>query len=138
MIERMLLLYEEVLLSCFFFFFQAEDGIRDLYVTGVQTCALPISTSGIIVVGMGELELWKRIVQWGIGQLPATMIPDVARWPDEDCVGLEKVLRPLISYIRWSNMSPVDFERQVHSYKRILPTELYTGTKPKYVITKKY
>src|SRR6267378_7368232 len=24
------------------FFFQAEDGIRDLYVTGVQTCALPI------------------------------------------------------------------------------------------------
>src|SRR5438874_9679898 len=29
----------------FFFFFQAEDGIRDLYVTGVQTCALPISGS---------------------------------------------------------------------------------------------
>src|SRR5690349_24763318 len=27
------------------FFFQAEDGIRDLYVTGVQTCALPISIS---------------------------------------------------------------------------------------------
>src|SRR6266496_6109452 len=26
----------------FFFFFQAEDGIRDLYVTGVQTCDLPI------------------------------------------------------------------------------------------------
>src|SRR5690349_23779563 len=26
-----------------FVFFQAEDGIRDLYVTGVQTCALPIS-----------------------------------------------------------------------------------------------
>src|SRR2546430_5967737 len=28
-----------------FFFFQAEDGIRDLTVTGVQTCALPISVS---------------------------------------------------------------------------------------------
>src|SRR5215475_15799063 len=28
---------------CFFFFFQAEDGIRDFHVTGVQTCALPIS-----------------------------------------------------------------------------------------------
>src|SRR5256885_5885917 len=28
----------------FFFFFQAEDGIRDYKVTGVQTCALPIST----------------------------------------------------------------------------------------------
>src|SRR3989475_1348636 len=32
--------------SCDFFFFQAEDGIRDLTVTGVQTCALPISSSG--------------------------------------------------------------------------------------------
>src|SRR5256885_3779612 len=30
-------------LSLFFFFFQAEDGIRDYKVTGVQTCALPIS-----------------------------------------------------------------------------------------------
>src|SRR2546429_893215 len=30
----------------FFFFFQAEDGIRDVAVTGVQTCALPIC-SGI-------------------------------------------------------------------------------------------
>src|SRR5436309_7435980 len=28
-----------------FFFFQAEDGIRDFHVTGVQTCALPISPS---------------------------------------------------------------------------------------------
>src|SRR5699024_11581767 len=32
-----------------FFFFQAEDGIRDRNVTGVQTCALPIS-------GIGENE----------------------------------------------------------------------------------
>src|SRR2546427_6681575 len=30
------------LLFSLFFFFQAEDGIRDLTVTGVQTCALPI------------------------------------------------------------------------------------------------
>src|SRR3989475_7168737 len=32
-----------LILFFFFFFFQAEDGIRDLTVTGVQTCALPIS-----------------------------------------------------------------------------------------------
>src|SRR5256885_10179555 len=31
------------LFICVFFFFQAEDGIRDYKVTGVQTCALPIS-----------------------------------------------------------------------------------------------
>src|SRR5712664_4319637 len=33
----------------FFFFFQAEDGIRDLIVTGVQTCALPISIGPCMV-----------------------------------------------------------------------------------------
>src|SRR5687767_15484071 len=33
----------------FFFFFQAEDGIRDKLVTGVQTCALPISLVGTLL-----------------------------------------------------------------------------------------
>src|SRR2546425_5198418 len=33
----------------FFFFFQAEDGIRDKLVTGVQTCALPISSIGTMI-----------------------------------------------------------------------------------------
>src|SRR3989441_12735095 len=33
----------------FFFFFQAEDGIRDKLVTGVQTCALPISWVRVII-----------------------------------------------------------------------------------------
>src|SRR5690349_18470000 len=35
-----------MLIHPFFFFFQAEDCIRDLYVTGVQTCALPIYFGG--------------------------------------------------------------------------------------------
>src|SRR5438874_13274720 len=42
----------------FFFFFQAEDGIRDLYVTGVQTCALPISAG---VTAAFNLNLLARI-----------------------------------------------------------------------------
>src|SRR6266508_1983735 len=39
----------------FFFFFQAEDGIRDGHVTGVQTCALPISG---LFVKQGRLKIW--------------------------------------------------------------------------------
>src|SRR5688572_31654198 len=35
-------------LLVFFFFFQAEDGIRDLTVTGVQTCALPILIPAVV------------------------------------------------------------------------------------------
>src|SRR5258707_10825680 len=34
---------DSAFISLLFFFFQAEDGIRDIGVTGVQTCALPIS-----------------------------------------------------------------------------------------------
>src|SRR5438874_13514171 len=42
----------------FFFFFQAEDGIRDLYVTGVQTCALPIlATFDFEEHGIGKRNL---------------------------------------------------------------------------------
>src|SRR2546430_8738082 len=41
-----------------FFFFQAEDGIRDLTVTGVQTCALPIYFRFICWGGLQDLKLW--------------------------------------------------------------------------------
>src|SRR5688572_31213114 len=44
----------------FFFFFQAEDGIRDLTVTGVQTCALPIFfRHGRNVFGQSEVVTFE-------------------------------------------------------------------------------
>src|SRR5256886_7431628 len=43
------------MLSCFFFF-QAEDGIRDLTVTGVQTCALPICIQEVVVTAQRRSE----------------------------------------------------------------------------------
>src|SRR5439155_17610281 len=39
------------------FFFQAEDGIRDGHVTGVQTCALPIWPFNDIRFGAGEMVI---------------------------------------------------------------------------------
>src|SRR5438552_7345750 len=44
----------------FFFFFQAEDGIRDDLVTGVQTCALPISSPLLC----GHSRLIRRSLWW--------------------------------------------------------------------------
>src|SRR5207247_4470700 len=41
------IIYCDIVLYTFFFFFQAEDGIRDPLVTGVQTCALPIYFMGL-------------------------------------------------------------------------------------------
>src|SRR5256885_8852586 len=52
---------------CVFFFFQAEDGIRDYKVTGVQTCALPI---------LGD---WQelRYLSPEHGQTSAARLPDL-------------------------------------------------------------
>src|SRR5258707_6270121 len=44
-----------------FFFFQAEDGIRDIGVTGVQTCALPISERDRIAVQVRASRLVQEI-----------------------------------------------------------------------------
>src|SRR3712207_8809407 len=48
------------------FFFQAEDGIRDIGVTGVQTCALPISADAAEILapllGMDAGELGAQLV----------------------------------------------------------------------------
>src|SRR2546430_8009243 len=73
--------------ACFvFFFFQAEDGIRDLTVTGVQTCALPISGDRYIARDAADL------VEVDYEPLPAVTDPEKAlaagapavhpEWPD--------------------------------------------------------
>src|SRR5256886_12868620 len=63
-------LIESVLIELYFFFFQAEDGIRYLTVTGVQTCALPIWT-----------PLWARLTSPGRGTLPPpTSAASLAVW----------------------------------------------------------
>src|SRR5699024_11601273 len=56
-------------LVCLVFFFQAEDGIRDRNVTGVQTCALPI----LLAPSLGPLSVHgiKNLLQ----QLPRALLP---------------------------------------------------------------
>src|SRR5688572_33445016 len=48
-----------------FFFFQAEDGIRDLTVTGVQTCALPISPRPRLPARRSQQQLLERLTDGG-------------------------------------------------------------------------
>src|SRR5687768_18561290 len=51
------------LMFYFFFFFQAEDGIRDVAVTGVQTCALPILMCRAYLTRKSTVNSWPlRIV----------------------------------------------------------------------------
>src|SRR6266496_4893086 len=52
-----------------FFFFQAEDGIRALYVTGVQTCALPIWAQLDLPRGVVEVLPRQRQVRADLARL---------------------------------------------------------------------
>src|SRR2546430_14222981 len=58
-----------------FFFFQAEDGIRDLTVTGVQTCALPI----YLLTPAREAEIVERLTRQNRGPFPNDAIRSVYR-----------------------------------------------------------
>src|SRR5438093_8968130 len=71
----------EVVTFVLIFFFQAEDGIRDWSVTGVQTCALPIST---------RLTLDRAVVKGGdeIGQQVTSLVCRLVR-SEERRVGKE-------------------------------------------------
>src|SRR5690606_39345601 len=75
-----------VIVFCFFFF-QAEDGIRDFHVTGVQTCALPIcifykrmNKEGAIagmVVGIVSMLLY--MMKYKLGWFDE-VLPDKSEW----------------------------------------------------------
>src|SRR6266498_5557216 len=71
---------------CRVFFFQAEDGIRDADVTGVQTCALPISHVEICARPWNGFYLphptWMGRIEWF--RRHRYTIPDVVRAEDQD------------------------------------------------------
>src|SRR5258708_31497617 len=58
------------------FFFQAEDGIRDDLVTGVQTCALPIFRMAFVYVPNGiDMRYWNPSYEGKLGELPRILKP---------------------------------------------------------------
>src|SRR5256885_8243473 len=87
-------------LLCFFFFFQAEDGIRDYKVTGVQTCALPICGRFGFHVDTG------RRVRFDIGAAdPARLTVEVDLEPGE--------LEPLVTLRLYPGSPARSEERRV-------------------------
>ena len=60
---------------CSFFFFQAEDGIRDWSVTGVQTCALPISPNPY-----GQIIIVNKIYYSYLHVKSGAVCPQAEKW----------------------------------------------------------
>src|SRR5256886_7415130 len=80
-----------------FFFFQAEDGIRDLTVTGVQTCALPI-------FGQGHVTARETIVSLP----PSSRVGEVRVSPAGDRLAWHLIFTeqpPASAWLRWLHRS---------------------------------
>src|SRR5205823_12216193 len=102
------------LLCVLCFFFQAEDGIRDKLVTGVQTCALPISLSPINSAPAYEMGFsndfnfgslhFSSLVDWRKGGLGVNLTNDYFVRSEERRVGKE-------CRYRWS---PRDYQKTLN------------------------
>src|SRR5690606_41206132 len=93
------------------FFFQAEDGIRDFHVTGVQTCALPICKDnypvdrelgdrvkevfpGIVTLARAGRYFLARVVRFMAGEAGLRQFLDIGTRSEERRVGKERRCRP--------------------------------------------
>ena len=89
----------------FFFFFQAEDGIRDVAVTGVQTCALPIWSIKAMMNEIMQIVAEKDTITKEVNSA------DI----DKRFKDIEKIVLPFLynlgktdePYIHWPNRGPI-------------------------------
>src|SRR2546422_4372698 len=118
-----------------FFFFQAEDGIRDVAVTGVQTCALPISSTSpesaqrASLPEMGSVSsattLRTTTSYPRSAAQSTTASPDVsARWPTaprSEIVRMPIRIIPSLTVpyrLLPSSFRPMRHERELHDFRR--------------------
>src|SRR6266567_6771478 len=81
--------------SRLFFFFQAEDGIRDLTVTGVQTCALPISQASDL-----ETERHRQATAAQVEQFLRAACAEIAKESDDPEIEREEWEQAASLYLR--------------------------------------
>ncbi|KAG9294370.1 hypothetical protein G9A89_001875 [Geosiphon pyriformis] len=81
-------------------------------------------------LGIREIDLWKKVVIWGIANVPnssrlkntTTYQPE--EWEKEEFWGLKEKLAPLLQWIRFFDISLMDFEKEVRPFSSILPEYL--------------
>src|SRR2546430_17724563 len=100
-----------------FFFFQAEDGIRDLTVTGVQTCALPILSLLLAVVDVRDRAAVNRAAE---ALVRAGRVPDVLINNAGLASGLAKI----------HEGDPEDWDRMIRSEERRVGKECRSRWSP--------
>src|SRR2546427_6244607 len=110
-----------VCVMCFFFFFQAEDGIRDLTVTGVQTCALPISPRGLRQVAAGMRDRARQELPIELLEEPIPGIVIAVVRPRAGCVlQAETPVAGRGRYTKERDIRGADLRRRLEQHDRVL------------------
>ncbi|CAG8586202.1 16044_t:CDS:2, partial [Dentiscutata heterogama] len=81
---------------------------------------------------MREIDVWSFVLNWGIintVELKADdgtdTVEDVEKWCDSDFKALSKTIKKLICHIRFSEISPCDFNSKIKPYAKIFPPSLW-------------
>src|SRR5205085_4850544 len=102
-------------------FFQAEDGIRDLTVTGVQTCALPISAR--VAARAAARRTVPRLVRLRVNEEPRRTAALTSGCPDSNWGPLrpERSALPGCATPRGATKPSRGSEGPVHDYPGLMP-----------------
>src|SRR5207253_3936937 len=107
-----------------FFFFQAEDGIRDGHVTGVQTCALPILGAAIAYINVVSVPRLRWLLVAVAPAVVGYLAVQILAWYVSSFIVKPNELareRPYIAY-------NIAFTRQAYGLNQLLPREFPAET----------
>ncbi|CAG8464469.1 6355_t:CDS:2 [Acaulospora morrowiae] len=83
-----------------------------------------------------EIELFEHIIAWGISQIPS-LDPDMTKWSEKDYENIRAITGNLLTHVRYTNISGVDYHEKLRKCKKLLPADLWKGMKEFYITEKK-
>ncbi|CAG8591227.1 2081_t:CDS:2 [Acaulospora colombiana] len=97
--------------------FEAED-----FVNMNQVTLISILKKKFLIIR--EIELWDKLVEWTIAQVPS-LSSDLESWTPEDFITFGKIVQSFLPYVNFSLVSHEDFNKKVRPFKRSFGDDLY-------------
>ncbi len=73
-----------------------------------------------------ELGIWKNLLKWAIAQCSLSInIHHTQKWKKEDFDIIKETIKDFIPHIRWFQIPPDEFWREVKPFEDLLPEDLY-------------
>ena len=72
---------------------------------------------------MSEVQVWERVLKWGLAQ-NSELSSDPSNYSKDDFNVLKNTLQQCIPFIRFYNLTPDEFLDKVYPYKKVLPKRI--------------